>query len=141
MDPLAPDELRTLLDENYLATFCTTNPNGTIQAVPVWYRYDGKVFWVMTGTGMRKTKNLRLDPRVSLSIVQTKTETEPTRIALVYGTATIHEPSLEEVKEKGAWIFGKYVDEEGVRQRIDPIPDGAACIVEIKADKILSWHP
>lgn len=141
MDPLAPDELRTLLDENYLATFCTTNPNGTIHAVPVWYRYDGDAFWVLTGADTRKTKNLRLDSPVSLSIVQTKTETEPTRIALVYGRATIHDWSLDEVKAKGAWIFSKYVDEAGVRQRIDPIPEGAASILEIKADKLLSWHP
>ena len=141
MDALASDELRRLLDENYLATFCTTNPNGTIQAVPVWYRYDGDAFWVLTGRDTRKTKNLRLDPRVSLSIVQTKTETEPTRIALVYGTATIHELPLSELKAKGSWIFSKYVDEAGVRQRIDPIPEDAACIVEIKADKLLSWHP
>ena len=80
MDTLASDELRRLLDESYLATFCTTHPNDTIGAVP-------------------------------------------------------------ELKARSSWIFGKYVDEAGVRQRIDPIPEGAARIVEIKADKLLSWHP
>jgi general stress protein 26 len=141
MDPLDTQDLQRVLDENYLATFCTTNPNGTIQAVPIWYRYDGDVFWVLTGLDQRKTKNLRSDPRVSLSIVRNKTEDLPSAAALVYGSATIHEWTLDEIKAKGAWIFAKYADEAGIRERLDPIPDGVACILEIKADKTISWRP
>ena len=62
-------------------------------------------------------------------------------IGLVYGTATIHRLPLDELKERAAWIFSKYVDAEGVRQRLDPMPVGAAVAVEVKADKIRTWHP
>ena len=141
MQPLSRDEEQRLLEETYTTTFCTTNPNGTIHAVPVWYRYDGAAFWVVTGADQRKTKNLALDPRVSLSLLITKTETTRTVIGLVYGTATIHRLPLDELKERAAWIFSKYVDAEGVRQRIDPMPDGAAIAIEIKVDKMLTWHP
>ena len=141
MQPLGRQEERRLLEETYTATFCTTNPNGTIQAIPVWYRYDGEAFWVVTGAGQRKTKNLERDPRVSLSLLITKTETTKTVIGLVYGTATIHHLPLDELKERAAWIFSKYVDAEGVRQRVDPMPDGAAVAIEIRPDKTLTWHP
>ena len=141
MKPLSLEEEQRLLDETYTATFCTTNPNGTIQAIPVWYRYDGESFWVVTGAGQRKTKNLERDPRVSLSLLITKTESTRTVIGLVYGTATVHHLPLDELKERAAWIFSKYVDEAGVRQRVDPMPDGAAVAVEIRPDRTLTWHP
>ena len=141
MERLSELEQQRLLDETYTATFCTTNPNGTIHAVPVWYRYDGEAFWVVTGAKQRKTKNLSRDPRVSLSLLITKTETTKTVIGLVYGTAIVHQLPLDALKERAAWIFSKYVDEAGVRQRVDPMPDGVAVAVEVKPDKILAWHP
>ena len=141
MEQLSEQERRRLLEEAYTATFCTTNPNGTIQAIPVWYRYDGEAFWVVTGAKQRKTKNLERAARVSLSLLITKTETTRTVIGLVYGTATIHRLTLEELKHRAAWIFSRYVDEAGVRQRVDPMPDGVAVAVEIRPDKILAWHP
>lgn len=73
--------------------------------------------------------------------MQAKTEDQPTRIARVYGTPTIREWSLDEVKAKGAWISSAYVDDDGLRQRIDPILEGSACILEIRADQLRSWHP
>jgi PPOX class probable F420-dependent enzyme len=141
MEELNQAERRRLLDETYTATFCTTNPNGTIQAIPVWYRYDGESFWVVTGAEQRKTKNLERDPRVSLSLLITKTETTPTVIGLVYGQAEIHRLPLDELKDQAAWIYEKYVDEAGVRQRVEPMEEGAAVAVEVRPDKILAWHP
>ena len=141
MEPLSSGEEQRLLEETYTATFCTTNPNGTINAIPIWYRYDGESFWVVTDRQGRKTKNLERDPRVSLSLLITKTETTRTVIGLVYGTATIHRLPLDELKERAAWVFEKYVDEDGVRQRIDPMQDGAGVAIEVRPDKMRTWHP
>ena len=141
MEPLSSQEQRRLLDETYTATLCTTNPNGTINAIPIWYRYDGEAFWVVTDAQGRKTKNLRRDPRVSLSLLITKTETTRTVIGLVYGTATIHQLPLEALQERAAWIFDKYVDQAGVRQRVDSIQSDATVAIEIRPDKTLTWHP
>ncbi len=141
MEPLSAQEQQRLLDETYTATFCTTNPNGTINAVPIWYRHDGEAFWVVTGAEQRKTKNLQRDPRVSLSLLITKTETSRTVIGLVYGTATIHQLPLDELQERAAWIFKKYVDEEGVRQRVDPMRADASVAIEVRPDKMRTWHP
>ena len=100
MQPLSSQEQRRLLEETYTATLCTTNPNGTINAIPIWYRHDGEAFWVVTDAQGRKTRNLRRDARVSLSLLITKTETTRTVIGLVYGTATIHQLPLDELQAR-----------------------------------------
>ena len=141
MEPLSSQEQRRLLEETYTATLCTTNPNGTINAIPIWYRHDGEAFWVVTDAQGRKTRNLRRDPRVSLSLLITKTETTRTVIGLVYGTATIHQLPLDELQERAAWIFDKYVDAEGVRERVEPMRTDATVAIEIRPDKIRTWHP
>ena len=141
MEPLSSQEQRRLLEGTYTATLCTSNPNGTINAIPVWYRYDGEAFWVVTGANERKTKNLRRDPRVSLSLLITRTETTRTVIGLVYGTATIHRLPLAELQERGAWIFSKYVDDVGVRERVEPMDSDATVALEIRPDKMRTWHP
>jgi PPOX class probable F420-dependent enzyme len=141
MQPLSSAEQRRLLDETYTATLCTTNPNGTINAIPIWYRYDGEAFWIVTDAKGRKTRNLERDPRVSLSLLITKTETTKTVIGLVYGTATIHHLPLAELQARAAWIFDKYVDEAGVRQRVEPMDTDVAVALEIRPDKLRTWHP
>ena len=141
MESLSSREQKRLLQETYTATFCTTNPNGTINAIPIWYRFDGEAFWVVTDASGRKTKNLERDPRVSLSLLISKTETTKTVIGLVYGTAIIHRLPLDELKERAAWIFGRYVDEEGVRQRVDPMQSDVTIAIEIRPDKMRTWHP
>jgi general stress protein 26 len=141
LEQLSPSELQRVIDDTYTATFCTTNPNGTIHAVPIWYRHDGESYWVVTGAEQRKTRNLALDPRVSLSLLITKSGPTRTVIALVYGTAVIHHLPHDELKDKAAWIFTKYVDEAGVRQRVDAVPPTGGVAIQVKPDKTLAWHP
>ena len=37
--------------------------------------------------------------------------------------------------------FEKYVDEAGVSQRVDPLDATASVAVEIRPDKLRTWHP
>lgn len=64
----------------------------------------------------------------------------PTEIALVYGTATIHEPAIGEVREKALWAWHRY-GEEVAREYAAALPEQGYCVLEIKPDKIVSWHP
>ena len=140
MKPLSPEALQHCLETAETITFSTTNPNGTVQSVPVWYRYDGEAFWVITGTGQRKTRNLRRDPRVSLLLLVERPPERPTEIALVYGTATIHELPLDELRQKAIWMWSRYVDED-IDEYVDALDDGSWCALEIRPDKIVAWHP
>jgi len=140
MNALSSEALQHCLDNAQTITFSSTNPNGTIHSVPVWYGYDGEAFWVITGTEQRKTKNLRRDPRVSLMLLVEQVGDRPTEIALVYGRATIHELSTDELRAKAQWAWTRY-GEDVARDYSAALPEGDYCALEIKADKIVPWHP
>jgi PPOX class probable F420-dependent enzyme len=65
---LTPDDLALLRGRNY-AHVVTLNPDGSPQATPVWIDADddGHVL-VNTAVGRRKDRNVRRDPRVSVSL-------------------------------------------------------------------------
>lgn len=140
MDPLSSEALQHCLDTAQTITFSTTNPNGTIHSVPVWYGYDGEAFWVITGTTQRKTRNLRRDPRVSLMLLVEQTDVWQTEIALVYGRAEIHELPADEIRAKALWAWSRY-GEDVAREYAEALPDEGFCALEIRPDKIVSWHP
>jgi len=43
------DTRNAFLAEPHVAVISTLNPDNTIHAVPVWYRWDGHTFRVLTG--------------------------------------------------------------------------------------------
>jgi nitroimidazol reductase NimA-like FMN-containing flavoprotein (pyridoxamine 5'-phosphate oxidase superfamily) len=55
---LTSEEIESLLKRALVARFCSLNANGTIHAVPVWYRYlEGKIV-VATPVASRKARML-----------------------------------------------------------------------------------
>ena len=140
MKPLSPEAQQHCLDTAETITLSTVNPNGTVHSVPVWYRYDGEAFWVITGTDQRKTRNLRRDPRASLLLLVERTPERPTEIALVYGTTTVHELAPAELRQRARWMWSRYVDED-IDSYVDAVSDGSWCALEIRPDKIVGWHP
>ncbi|HWC28966.1 MAG TPA: PPOX class F420-dependent oxidoreductase [Dehalococcoidia bacterium] len=68
MIELTPEQQRLLLEPN-LAHLATLNRDGSIQSTPLWVDFvDGYVL-VNTAEGRQKPKNVRRDPRVTLSVV------------------------------------------------------------------------
>ena len=64
----------------------------------------------------------------------------PTEIALVYGRATIHELPVNELRAKALWMWGRYGDDVA-HEYAEALPETGYCALEIKPDKIVSWHP
>jgi PPOX class probable F420-dependent enzyme len=56
-------------DQKALAHLGTVMANGAPQVSPVWFHYDGKLFWVNSAKGRVKDRNMRRNPAVALSIV------------------------------------------------------------------------
>ncbi|MFC1923630.1 pyridoxamine 5'-phosphate oxidase family protein, partial [Chloroflexota bacterium] len=54
---LTDEELEALLKEAYLARFCL-NPDGTIHAVPVCYKYENRCILINTPKASRKVRNV-----------------------------------------------------------------------------------
>jgi PPOX class probable F420-dependent enzyme len=63
------ERARSLVEAPNLAFLATVNPDGSPQVTPVWIdREDGRLV-VNTAVGRVKDRNMRRDPRVSLTVV------------------------------------------------------------------------
>lgn len=64
-----PDKYKDLLSgKKAFATLATLMPDGTAQVTPVWFDYDGQNLLFNSARGRVKDKNVRRDPRVTMTI-------------------------------------------------------------------------
>jgi len=68
-DTLSP-EAKQLIDRPNFAHLCTLMPDGSPNATPVWIGRDGDHLIICTSEGSLKSRNMKRDPRISLSIVE-----------------------------------------------------------------------
>ncbi|ONI78820.1 PPOX class F420-dependent enzyme [Actinosynnema sp. ALI-1.44] len=64
-----PDKVKTIVDGKNFATIATINADGSPQTSVVWVGRDGDDLLVSTVKGRLKDRNLRRDPRVSITVV------------------------------------------------------------------------
>ena len=69
MEREIPVEYRDLLTKKAFAHLATLMPDGTPQVTPVWFDEEGHHLRVNSAVGRLKDRNIRRDPRVSLSIM------------------------------------------------------------------------
>lgn len=82
------DAVRKLLDEPNPAVLGTVNPDGSPQTSVVWVGRDDNDLLISTAAGRRKERNIRRDPRVSLSVYD---QADPEQYAEVRGLAAVTE--------------------------------------------------
>jgi PPOX class probable F420-dependent enzyme len=63
-----PEKYSDLFKKKAFANLGTLMQDGSPQVTPVWFDFDGKHLRVNSALGRVKDKNIRRDPRVSLSI-------------------------------------------------------------------------
>lgn len=80
--------VRRLLDEPNPAVLGTINPDGSPQTSVVWVGRDGGNLLLSTAAGRRKERNMRRDPRVSLTVFD---RLDPQLYAEIRGVATVTE--------------------------------------------------
>lgn len=69
MTETIPEEFVDLFEKRAFADLATLMPDGSPQVTPVWCDYeDGRVV-VNTAKGRQKDRNMRRDPRVTLSLM------------------------------------------------------------------------
>ena len=64
----------------------------------------------------------------------------PTEIALVYGTAVIHELPLDQSREKATWMWSRYVD-ENIDEYVDALATAAGAPSRSGPTRVVGWHP
>jgi PPOX class probable F420-dependent enzyme len=82
------DTVRRLLDEPNPAVLATINPDGSPQTSVVWVTRNGNDLLLSSAAGRRKERNIRRDPRVSLTVADRR---DPQLYAEIRGVAAITE--------------------------------------------------
>lgn len=82
------EQVRKLLDDPNPAVLATVNPDGSPQTSVVWVRRDGDDLLISTAQGRRKERNLRRDPRTSLTVYD---QADPQLYAEIRGRASVTE--------------------------------------------------
>ena len=80
------DAVRRLLDEPIPAVLATVNADGSPQTSVVWITRDHEDILISTAEGRRKDRNVRRDPRVSLTVYDPK---DPLQYVEIRGVATV----------------------------------------------------
>jgi PPOX class probable F420-dependent enzyme len=92
MSQVIPEAYLDLFEKPAFAHLGTLMKNGSPQVTPVWVDFDGKHVRINSAKGRVKDKNMRRDPRVSLSL---QDPANPYRYLEVRGRVV-------EITEKGA---------------------------------------
>lgn len=119
-----PEQLTEITRPKLLAVLSTVNLDGSPQATPVWYLYDGEFFKVSCHSGRLKARNVRRNPSVTLTVLDTANNGTP---LLVKGTAEIVEDGGDELTHTMA---RRYDDEAPAREEADGLIAYAASVGE-----------
>src|ERR1700675_800012 len=68
MSQVIPEKYADLLEKQAFGNLGTLMKDGSPQVTPVWVDYDGKFVRINSAKGRVKDKNIRRDPRVSISL-------------------------------------------------------------------------
>ena len=96
---MKPDQLAEITGPPILGVLTTVNADGSPQATPIWYYYDGEHFNVTCYSHRVKARNIRRDPRVTLVVVDTANYGDPLTVS---GTAVLVEEGAAEATERVA---------------------------------------
>ncbi|HZB23998.1 MAG TPA: PPOX class F420-dependent oxidoreductase [Gaiellaceae bacterium] len=119
---LTDSQAQLFLDPN-IGIVATLRRDGSVQQTPVWLDTDGEHVIFNTAEGRAKPKNLRRDPRVSVSVVD---RNDPYRWVTVDGHAELsHEGAVEHIdklslKYRGREKYGVPEGEVRIVVRVTP---------------------
>ncbi|ALG05923.1 PPOX class F420-dependent oxidoreductase [Kibdelosporangium phytohabitans] len=125
-----PDNVKTIVDGKNFATIATINADGSPQTSVVWIGRDGDDLLVSTVKGRLKDRNLRRDPRVSVTVVDHE---NPYNYFEARGTVTFTEKGGSELINtlSHKYTGGDYTGDEGT--------DNVRVIVRITPEKLTGY--
>ncbi len=131
MTPSLSDAVRKLLDAPNSAVLATLNPDGAPQSSVVWVGRDGDDLLISSAAGRRKEKNIRRDPRVSLTVFDRE---DPLQYAEVRGAATV----TEDLGRSLAVTLAEQYEGPGAGQEyLDLPPEQVRVVIRITPTRVL----
>ena len=120
------DAVRELVDGKNYATLATINADGSPQTSAMWVGRDGDDLLFSTIAGRLKDRNMRRDPRVSVTIMERE---DPENYTEIRGTATITDAGGRELDDRLSWKYdGKEAGEDA--------PGAVRVVVRVVPEKV-----
>jgi len=132
---LSDEETESMLKESRIAVICSQNKNGTIHAMPVWFKYIDNEIVILTPSDSRKARNIQRDNRVTVLIE----ERGPVRGLMIYGIAEIDRgdsmPTAVNITEK-------YMSKEKAKSFAESavFEGGLDLLIRIKPNRMVTFH-
>jgi PPOX class probable F420-dependent enzyme len=120
---------KALFDGKNFPVIATINADGSVQTSVVWAKRDGDAVLFATVRGRLKERNMRRDPRVSLSVFDLE---DPLKYVEIRGRAEITEEGGRELINE---LSHKY---DGKDFRTEP-PEVVRMVVRVVPDKITGY--
>jgi PPOX class probable F420-dependent enzyme len=123
------DSTRALLDGPNFATIATLGPDGRPHSAVVWITREGDDVLFSTTAHRQKARNLRRDPRVSMSVFDLS---NPYESAEIRGTATLVE---DPEKSLPRTLSHKYLGQDPPAESDSEV----RLVVRITPDKVVNF--
>ncbi|MFY9585892.1 MAG: PPOX class F420-dependent oxidoreductase [Actinomycetota bacterium] len=103
---MLPESAKEVIRSGRLAHLVTLDPDGSPQVTLAWVGLDGDDVVIGTLPDQRKTKNMRRDSRVAVSIdTLEKNEVGLDKYLVLYGQATVTEGGAPELLQELAYTY------------------------------------
>jgi PPOX class probable F420-dependent enzyme len=111
------DKARALLEKPVLVDLATVRPDGSPQVNPMWFKWDGDLLWFTHTNFRQKYKNIALEPRVSISIMDPDDKYEYLEIRGVVEKIEA-DPEATMYQTLSEWYDGKAVVPGDAKDRV-----------------------
>jgi len=120
----------------HYASLGTFNEDGSLHLTTVWYLFDNRRFYFVTGSSARKARNSKARPNATVVVDSRRNQGNERSIS---ASGTVEVITGEESKEINKKIIQRYVTEEGINNpNIGPVFEAAGEAVICLTPK--SWH-
>jgi PPOX class probable F420-dependent enzyme len=127
---LGPDDLDDLLERPLLAVLATRRADGELLLSPVWHRWRGGGFDVVTGRDDVKARHLRADPRASIVVCEHE---RPYRGIEVRSRAVLEAAGPEVVRDIAVRYLGVEEGEKYVSEGYDDT------LIRLEPGRLRAW--
>ena len=135
MTTMSQEEISEILAEPHLTHLATVRPDGRPHVTPIWYLEENGKAYIMAGANAVKFRNVRRNPKVSLSIA---TDQRPYKYVVLEGEGRLRDDNPNNVIER---ICVRYDGpERGGAFARELIASGTTVVLEVDIQKVMSWN-
>ena len=131
-DRLISDEVRAFLEQPRFAVMATINKSGTPQLTVMWYALapDTDTIILNATRGLLKERNLRRDPRLSLSVEDGQ------RFVTLSGRAELIEDRAQQEREVNLLIAPRYIGQRLGARRWEAIKGSDRIGIHMRVERV-----